>query len=80
MVLFWQHFRYLHKADTIVFTIVSTIKQAKFDLSRTIITEIILFGCVIYSLAYAHCYQSASAEEEIMLVNKLALPIMVREE
>ena len=54
-------FRYLHKINSIVF-IVSAIKQAKFHLSGTIITEISLLG-YIYFAHEARFQQRASPEK-----------------
>ncbi len=46
--------RYLHKTNTIMVTILSAIKQAKFHLSSIIITEVSLLGYVIYSSTDLH--------------------------
>ena len=42
--------RCLHKTNTIVFTILSGLRQAKFHFSNTSIAKVILFGLVIYCL------------------------------
>ena len=54
-VLCSKYFRYLHKTNTIVFTIILTIRWATFHLSSTIPTLASLFACVIYSSSDAHC-------------------------
>ena len=54
---------YFHKANTIVFTIISAIKQARAHLSSKITGRISFFGYVIYSPADANCQQCMSAEE-----------------
>ena len=51
---FWKskvhkHFWYFHKTNTTVFTIFSTIKRVKANLSSSIIDRISLFHCVIHS-------------------------------
>ena len=56
-------FRYPHKTDTIVFTTICIIIQAKCHLSSSIIGEGSLFGYVVYVLADAHCQQGVSAEK-----------------
>ncbi len=42
-------FGYLHKTNTIVFSIMPTVSQAKVHLSCGIITNVSCCGCVIYS-------------------------------
>ena len=46
---------YHHKTNTVVFTIITTTKCAKFHHSNTIITKVSLFGYVIYFSADVHC-------------------------
>ena len=52
-----RYLGYLHETNTIVFTIISTIKQAKFHLPITIITKVELSGYAIYFLADASMRQ-----------------------
>ncbi len=49
------YFRYIHQPTVIVFIILSTTKQAKSLLSSVIISEVSLFGYVIYSQGGPHC-------------------------
>ena len=46
-VLCHKYFRYCHKTNTIVFTILSTNRQANFHISWIVITKVRLFGCLI---------------------------------
>ena len=58
-----RHAKYLDQKDTNVFTILLVIKLVKFHISRMFITEVSLFGLVIYSLASRYCQQHRLAEE-----------------
>ena len=53
-VLCQKYSRYPHKTYTIVFTVLSTIKQAKLHLAGSIFGTDSLFGYVIYSSDDAH--------------------------
>ena len=53
-VLHHNHFRYLHKTNTIAFIMISAMKWTKFHHSCTFITKVGLFGNVIYSSAEYH--------------------------
>ena len=70
-ILHRKCFRYLHKTNTIVITILSA-KHAKLNFSSTIIGRVNLFSCVIYSLADL-------AEEKIIWPNKQISRILVLE-
>ena len=50
--------RYLHETNTIV----SAVKQTKFNLSRTIFTEVSLCGDTIYSSAGMHCSRNLAVQ------------------
>ena len=52
-----KHVRYLHKMNTIVFSILSAIKGSKFHISNDIIIKVCLFAYVINSTASLHCDQ-----------------------
>ena len=58
-----NYFTYLHKTNTSVITILSSIKRAEFHLSSTNISGISLSCHVIYSPADAHWWQCASTEK-----------------
>ena len=47
-----KYISYLHNTNNIVFTVLSTINQAYFHLSGTIITQITLFGYVVLQLTH----------------------------
>ena len=47
-ILRWEYSNYPHKTNTIVFTILSAIKWAKFHLSHTIIVKVSWFDYAIY--------------------------------
>ena len=52
-----KYISYRQQNNSIVFTILSAIKQIKLHVSSTIIGGVSLFGYVIYSSAEKHCWQ-----------------------
>ena len=54
-IMWCWYLRYLHKTNTIVFTIISAIKEAKLHVSSKNISRVSLFGYVIYYSIHAHC-------------------------
>ena len=64
-VLRRRYLRYLDKTNSIVFTILSSTRQAKLHLSSNIMIKVILFGCVIYFSADAYCQKCVSGEKFI---------------
>ena len=56
-----KYFRYLHKSDPIMFTILSATKRAEVHLARTIVSNVILLGYVSCSSAGARCWQCLSS-------------------
>ena len=73
------YLRYLHGTITIVFIINSSVKLAKFYFSSTVITEVGLFDCVIYSSAGPDHWPRRPAEEKIACTNSLVVPIIILE-
>ena len=63
-ILHQDYFKYLHKSNAIVFTILFTIKRARVHIYSTTFAEVCLFDYVICSSLDVHCWHSASAEEE----------------
>ena len=58
-----KSFQYLHKSNAIASNILFSIKPAKFKISSTIISEIILFSYVIHPLADARHWKCVLAEK-----------------
>ena len=63
-ILHCKHLKYLHKPNVIVFAILSTIKQAKLDLTTTDISRINSFEYVLFILQLTHI---ASRVHELMI-------------
>ena len=79
IVLHYIYFRYLHKLNVIVFTMLSAIKLVKFSLCSPIIDRVICFDCAVYFEDDEYCKQCASAVEYIISPSWLIAVIMVLE-
>ncbi len=56
--IYRKYYRYLHQMNAIVFIILSAIIWARFYFSSTTTCQVGLFDYVIYSSAYAHCWET----------------------
>ncbi len=69
-------FRFFFQTNTVVFTILSPAKRAKFGFAGTMFAEVILLGYVIY-ISDSRCWQHGSAGKRMTLMIKLTWLILI---